>query len=398
MDRNRPKSKQKTKKKSSLDFLMLFIISIIIITFIILVSLGIKQLIIPNQANQNTQEPKPTPESVLGVDQTFSELKFAEDFTRLDISPYLKDTLYKPANPNSIENLPIYQYGTMATIGNVGYEYYKFDKTLVDSFTETLNNSISKIDPNVEIHTMIVPSAVDIMLPMDFLEENYTLTSDQEKTIQYIYSNLNDRSINLELYLGLRSYCDEKLYFHTHNTWTSLGAYYGSKGFEINELSTYAKNSVHGFKGYISRFIGSDEVSKAENIDYYIPKSNLSMADYSQGDQTTEEQKNVLSLFPSVDTSEDYYKKDIFLGGTRDITKITNSSNTSGKKIVLVGDSYSYMLAPYIAENYSETYFVDYTLFSGDLNEFINSVNAEELLYCMKIETTISDVTISKID
>ncbi len=302
----------------------------------------------------------------------------------------------EPAEPAaqeiSIEGDAIEIYEGTAIVGNKAYSFYKFDNAKADSFVSAVNSSISKIDEEVNISTMIIPSAVDIMLPLSFLNQYTDETSDQDKTIEYLNKGIDSRAKKLNIYPYLKAHCDEKLYFYSDNRWTSLAAFYAydvwamTTGIERPVLSEYKENFEDGFLGALYSFYGLSAISTPETIEYYVPTAHLTMG---------EEDESVFADVSELSSSEKY---NVFLGGNRDITEIENQVRSDGATCVVVGDSFSNALVPYIAQNYQYTYFIDYRYYDGDLAAFVSEKEATELVYAFSITATNTDSLISEID
>lgn len=297
-----------------------------------------------------------------------------------------------PATENDITDAVVLEYEDGVVVGESGYYYYKFDESMSEYFTLALNTSISKISSDVNIYTMIVPSAIDIMLPIEFLYEYADYTSDQDKTIDYLNFYTDSNATTIDLYDIFKSHCDEPLYYSSDTNWTSLAAYYAFSEFMYytggvaNNISSYTNSSEDGFLGNIYTSYIDSEVFTIESIDYYIPSSVLSLKSSNN------------DVFEDVSNSSSSDKYDLFLGGSDDLITIENSSVTDGSVLVLVSDSLGYTVAPYLADKYQTTYFVDYRYYTDSLSALVDSVEADELLYIIDISTTTDSSAISTID
>ncbi len=403
--RKRPKSSDNKNKKPNQppipDFAIVAVMIVVGIIVLVLLFLGVRALLAPAISNltENEDDIAPQPSSILGDYANIGSMNFTEEFSRHEIAPYLPTPTPTPVSPLSIEGQSISTYASMVTVGDAGFDYYKYDQTLVDRFVEKLNSSINKISDDVDIFTMIVPSAIDIMLPLSFLHEYADYTSDQPKAITYINSVISSDAIKLDITPILKAYCDKKLYFHTHDTWTSLGAYYASatwksaNGFDTPVITSYDKKTVPNFQGYISKFIYGDSATYSEDVDYYVPMSEMFLTDPTSDD---DEVKNL--VFPDSSGNGSYYKNEVFMGKSEAIKEITNYDKEGEGTVVIVGDAYMYQFAPYVAEDYHKTYVVDYRMYEGNLSDLVDTVGAEDLLYLFRIGATVSDSWISNID
>lgn len=374
---NSPYRKRKRKKRSNfLDLVKALIVALIGVVVIAFLIMGIKNILTPDDEVNALLDAS-------SAVTTENMLEAGRDDDLLRVTP-------SPATETDISNLEYIHYGDMCTVGNVGYEYYKFDLDLANEFVDAVNDSVSKLNDNVNVYSMIIPSAVDIMLPLSFLEENADKTSDQEKAIRYFYNTFDKSIKTVDLYDYLKAHCDEKLYYYTDNKITSLAAYYiydelcFALGEEETSLSEYSTASVNGFLGNINAFIGSTEVSTEETIKYYIPSDEITV----DGE----------SLFRDVSSETALNKYNVFLGGSSALKHLENADINDGSCAVVVGDGTSNSIVPYIAQNYQDVYFVNYLYYEDDLAALVDEVNAQDVIYAFNISATNTQSWIDDID
>ncbi len=296
------------------------------------------------------------------------------------------------ANESSVEGLEPVVYQHMFIVGDGSFDIYKFNETIADSYVDAINDVTSDIPEDVNVYQMMIPNSMDIMLPLDFLNYYADVTSDQEKSIQYIYSGADERIENIEIYRILKAHCDEKLYYKTENKWTGLAAYYAynewcyKKDLDNFALASYSELEVEGFLGYNYHFSLHSNIEEPETIEVYVPSPSLTFSTGTSLSDLTEAE-----MFPDVSSLESRSKYQVYLGGSNDLGYIKNSSNENGKTCVIVGDSNMTTLAPFISQNYENLYIVDYRYYSaGTLAQLVSDVSAQDVLFATSIAASSS--------
>ncbi len=295
------------------------------------------------------------------------------------------------ATESDVSGLEPVEYQHMFIVGDGSFDIYKFNETVADSYIEAVNDAASDIPDDVNVYQMIIPNAMDIMLPLDFLNYYADVTSDQEKSIQYMYGGADEKIKNIEIYRILKAHCDEKLYYKTDSKWTGLAAYYAYnewcyvKDFDNYSLSSYSEQTAEGYLGYNYHFSLNSAIEEPETIEVYVPSPSLTFSTGSSVSNLVETE-----MFPDVSELDSRSKHQIYLGGSNDLGYIKNSSNENGKTCIIVGDSNVTTLAPFISQNYENLYIVDYRYYSGTLADLVSEVSAQDVLFATSIAATSS--------
>ena len=86
-------------------------------------------------------------------------------------------------------------------------------------------------------------------------------------------------------------------------------------------------------------------------------------------------------------------KYPVFLDGNHALTEITNS-NAKGGTLVMIKDSFSHCLAPFLAENYSKIIMVDMRYYKNSVSDLIKAENPEQVLVVYGIDNIATDTDI----
>ena len=237
---------------------------------------------------------------------------------------------------------------------------------------------------SVPVHFGLIPSAAQIWA--DRLPAGAP-TADEQAIIDDLYSRTDALTIDLS---GLLSdHADEDLYYRTDHHWTSLGAYYGyaalmeAMGLEAVALETLTPTTVTGdFNGTIFSTSGVRWV-EPDTIQTYIPDENMEVTFYPEGKPIAG------SLYVDEKLSiKDKYS--YFLGGVQPLCTI-KTQNTEAPKLLLIRDSYSESLAPFLTENFSEIHLWDLRYNLNSLQTYIQEHEIDNVVVLYSISNFVSD-------
>ena len=205
---------------------------------------------------------------------------------------------------------------------------------------------------SVPVYFGIIPSAAEIW--RDRLPAGAP-TADEKAIIDKLYFSTGASTI--DLYSALAAHSGEDIYYRTDHHWTSLGAYYGANaifealGMEPIDLADYQKTTV------TSQFNGTSFSTSGvrwlppDAIDTYVPDQGIKVTSYFKG--TPEEGGLYVDSFLNVKDKYSY-----FLGGRQPLCVVEKEGST-GPKVLVIRDSYSDSLAPFLTERFSEVHLFD---------------------------------------
>jgi len=78
-----------------------------------------------------------------------------------------------------------------------------------------------------------------------------------------------------------------------------------------------------------------------------------------------------------------------FFGSDHPIVEMTNEKNPDGKTLVVLKDSYTNVLAPWLIESYKNVILVDPRIFDGDFQMILDMYSPDEVLVVNYIFTTV---------
>ena len=206
---------------------------------------------------------------------------------------------------------------------------------------------------DVPVYFGLIPSAAEVW--KERLPEGAP-TADEKAIIDQLYFSTGAATI--DLYDTLNAHRDEDVYYRTDHHWTSLGAFYGanaicdSLGLEPLDLSNYQKITV------TDQFYGTSFSTSGvrwlppDHIDAYVPDEGVTVTSWFNGSPV----EGSLYVDSKLEVKDKYA---YFLGGNQPLCVIESEKTPDGPKVLLIRDSYSDSLAPFLTERFSEIHLFD---------------------------------------
>lgn len=185
---------------------------------------------------------------------------------------------------------------------------------------------------------------------------------------------------------ALTAHKDEAIFYRTDHHWTSLGAYYGytalagGLGFEATPLDRYEKTTVSTeFYGTVFSSSGVRWV-KPDEMDTYVPETGITVTSYSYDTKGQLQTEDRPLYDKSYLTKKDKYA--MFLGGQQALA-VVKTGNTDKPKLLLVRDSYSDSLVPFLTANFSEIHLIDLRYYKQSTAQYVsdNAIDQVCILY-----------------
>lgn len=241
------------------------------------------------------------------------------------------------------------------------------------------------LENNSNSYIGIIPSSIEIL---ENERPKYYKCISQLEIINNLYTNMKDKEI--DIYSVLKKHNSEYIYYKTDHHWTTLGAYYGYISI-CNKLGIipYSLNAFEieliddDFKGTIQSKINID-ISR-DSLYRYNP-----FFDIKYQRIINEDTNNVLDSLYDYNKLESKEKYAVYLGGNNSIIRL-KSSIEDKKKLLIVKDSYSHSLAPFLLNHYSEIVLLDLRYYHSGVQSFIEKENFDDILLLYSIDTFVND-------
>lgn len=269
---------------------------------------------------------------------------------------------------------------------------YNIDDYLLNRNFERISQFVNTVDFDGNIAVLLAPTSSEIL-------------TDKLPTLSYNYNQLEaydnfKNTIPADSFVNvgdsLKAHASEEIYFKTDHHWTTLGSYYayqalcdtlGIKSISLEEYDVQTiSNEFYGTLYSNARLPST----KPDRIDVYTPKFPTEYnVVYNMGEKRTD------TLFDEsfLDTRDQY---SYFLRGNQPMVEIT-SQNKNGKKLLVLKDSYSHNMIPYLVNDFETVFMLDLRYYNGSLQQFIKQQNFTDIALIYNFETLATDINFAKI-
>lgn len=278
---------------------------------------------------------------------------------------------------------------------NCGNGYLINKPVSTDNKLEKNVNAIVKFKNTIDVPVTIMFAPSTGYIADDVLPAVHDKYND-DTYFEQISSTLNTNGIS---FVDLRKTFKDayasgnQLYYKTDHHWTTLGAYtaYEKLCEQLNitpapkerfDIKTYGGfyGTTYSTSGFW--FTQPDSIQiwdNPENTDKNIKVK------ISEGTDTDE-----FGSMYFYDHLEEDDKYPVFIDGNHAMTEITNS-NAKGGTILLVKDSFSHSLAPFLAENYSKIILVDMRYYKMSVSQIVEQEKPEQVVFLYGIDNIATD-------
>ena len=255
------------------------------------------------------------------------------------------------------------------------------DPDVLQEYAGYVNALVDNVD--VPVYFGIIPSSSEIW--SDRLPAGAP-TADEKAIIDNLYDTV--QTYTIDLYSALEAHKDEEIYYRTDHHWTSLGAYYGytalmeAMGMEPIPLDESAKVTVSdSFYGTIFSTSGVRWVAP-DHIDRYISGDGLKVTSYFDSTPT----EGSLYVDSYLDKKDKYSS---FLGGNQPLCVI-QTQHTDAPKVLVIRDSYTDSLAPFLTQNFSEIHLFDPRMNLNSVKAYVEENQIDQVVVLYSISNFVS--------
>ena len=259
--------------------------------------------------------------------------------------------------------------------------------TLIEKFDQPdeklMQSNLGAVDrfrekTGIEVSLMLIPSAADIRrdkLPLG------APNPDQGAIIASLYENTQAQTVDVRA--ALMAHADEYIFYRTDHHWTSLGACYGADallramGKDGVAPAMWEKQTVsEAFYGTLWSKSGARYVSP-DSIEIYVPEEGVSVHSFEGGSWTEKPMYDREKL-----GSKDKYS--MFMGGNQPLAVVKTGND--GEKLLLIRDSYSDCMVPFLTGAYSEIHLIDLRYYRMSIAEYVreNGIDEAAVVYGLK--------------
>ena len=246
------------------------------------------------------------------------------------------------------------------------------------TYAQALNRFNEELGEDVQIYSMVVPTAGEFYLPDKYSDYN----ASHRKSVDSINSQLNESIIAVDGISALAQHTSEPIYTRTDHHWQSLGAYYAAEAFAkaadvpFADISTYTEVVKSGYVGTMYMYTESmNLMNDPEDFVYYKPSNDYTVYYYD----TAYNFNYNFPLFVDMPIGSSY---STFMGGDAKIVRIETDVK-NGRKLLIFKDSYGNAEVPFYTSSFEEIYVCDMRYFDLNALQFIKDEGITDLLFTM---------------
>lgn len=243
----------------------------------------------------------------------------------------------------------------------------------------------------IDTSLMIVPSTgyiMDNVLP--HIHEKYN--DDEYFSTINKYCSKNNLS-NIDLRNTFKANKDNtQIYYKTDHHWTTKGAYlaYNQLCSKWNiKPATRDKFTIQTANDFLGTTYNTSGfwLNESDTIEIWNNLNNKSTCSITANGITTK--YNSMYFTDQLKGADKYA---VFLNGNNPVTTIKNPDCKNNKKLLIIKDSFSHCLAPFLSENFSEVTLVDMRYYKKSVSEEICSkTKFDKVLVCMELDNFLAD-------
>ena len=268
----------------------------------------------------------------------------------------------------------------------IGREGYLFEKV---KYTDKSEEKISSLvetnnfrkNTNIMTYFMLIPNSIYInqeKLP------KFAETFDQEEVIKRIYSMTNN-IITVNTVDTLKQNKDKYIFFKTDHHMTSDGAYLlyleFCKEANISPNTEYTKEEVTN--SFLGSFDSKAQVVNQEKDKIVVYKNSNN----TEGITAYYDKETTNSIF----NEEFLNKKDkySYFLNRNNAKVVVKTKQKNGKKLLIIKDSYSHIMAQFFCQNYEEIHFIDPRYYNDSIEKYARENNITETIFLYNVANVI---------
>ncbi len=185
----------------------------------------------------------------------------------------------------------------------------------------------------------------------------------------------------------LAEHAGEDIYYRTDHHWTSLGAYYGYTALlsALGETPLPLGEGETVSESFLGTLYSSSGVHwlQPDTIERYVSGEGITVEDVAAGETRGLYVDSFLG-------QKDQYAS--FMGGNAPLYIIRNPQAAVDEKLLVVRDSYSDSLAPFLSQRFGEIHLLDLRYYRTGVDQYARENGIDRILVCYSVENFIKDL------
>ena len=267
------------------------------------------------------------------------------------------------------------------------------DETLIskvddpaDGLEETNLGYVTQLAGNtdVPVYLGLIPSAAEVW--RDKLPEGAASWDQNAYLVQAADTGLP----LIDFSAALTAHAGEPIFYRTDHHWTSLGAFYGANALleslgrePLKEQDFTPETASTDFNGTLYSQSGIHWLTP-DTMEYWVEEDGLTVTSWRTGSP-----EPGMLYDRSYLTQKDKYSS--FLGGNQPLCVIRNENARDGGRLLLIRDSYSDALAPFLAQSFAEVHLLDLRYYRMSPAQYAAENGIDQICVVYSVPNFITD-------
>ncbi len=244
---------------------------------------------------------------------------------------------------------------------------------------EKLMQNLAEND--VKINSVLIPRKVDVL--KNQFPPYYSDVRNQD-----IWNIVGEEHTDLRKSFELLQKSGTQIFYKTDHHWTAEGAYYAYR--ELSEMLEFVPHSLNKFNLNVlsDSFLGT---TYSKSGFFFTPAEQIKAPLIENGRYkvTIVDTNTEFDTLYDASYLENKDKYSTFLSGNNAHVKIYDTQSQDKETLLIIKDSFSHSLAPYLCEHYNLE-LIDPRYFSGSIEDYIKENNIKNVLFLFGIDTLAS--------
>ena len=194
----------------------------------------------------------------------------------------------------------------------------------------------------------------------------------------------------IDVYSALKDHAQEQIFYRTDHHWTTLGAFYGANalletmGKEPLRMEDFTPETASdAFFGTLYSQSGIHWLDP-DTLEFWAPEEGLTVTSWRTG----KAEPGMLYDRSYLEVKDKY---SAFLGGNQPLCVIRNENCPDGGKLLLIRDSYSDALAPFLAQRFSEVHLLDLRYYRAPASQYAAENGIDDICVLYSVQNFLTD-------
>ncbi|MDD3347999.1 DHHW family protein [Oscillibacter sp.] len=189
---------------------------------------------------------------------------------------------------------------------------------------------------------------------------------------------------------ALEAHASEPIFYRTDHHWTTLGAFYGANALlealdkaPLEQADFTPETVSDDFSGTLYSTSGIHWLTP-DTMEFWVGEEGLSVTSWRTGapEAATLYDRSYLQV-------KDKYSA--FLGGNQPLCVVKNEAIPDGEKILVVRDSYSDALAPFLTQRFSEVHLLDLRYYRLPVAQYAAENGIDRIVVLYSAQNFVTD-------